>query len=255
MILRRITAHVKAQNWTAVALDFVIVVVGVFIGIQVSNWNETRALRVQEKSYLRQLRDEVKTNEKFLNFLTDYYATGVEAGGRALTYLEGDADCTQQCEALLIDFFHASQIWGTGFITSSFRETDRLGFPSNEETRISIRQFYEFMLGWDSVNQAPPAFRENVRKHFSPAAAAILWEDCYIIVDGTLEVLSRDCAEALKATDTAAMLGSIRADASLAPDLRYWMGQNIFALQEYPQAERLAAEAISSLTEELGDGP
>lgn len=32
MLLRRVIEHVKAQNWTAVALDFVIVVVGVFIG-------------------------------------------------------------------------------------------------------------------------------------------------------------------------------------------------------------------------------
>ena len=30
MLLRRVIEHVKAQNWTAVALDFVIVVVGVF---------------------------------------------------------------------------------------------------------------------------------------------------------------------------------------------------------------------------------
>ena len=42
MILRRITEHVKAQNWTAVALDFFIVVVGVFMGIQLGNWNDAR---------------------------------------------------------------------------------------------------------------------------------------------------------------------------------------------------------------------
>ncbi|TDR22351.1 DUF6090 family protein [Marinicella litoralis] len=42
MLLRRITQHVQSQNWFAVFLDFIIVVVGVFIGIQVSNWNETR---------------------------------------------------------------------------------------------------------------------------------------------------------------------------------------------------------------------
>ncbi len=33
MILRRITEHVNAQNWFAIGLDFLIVVVGVFIGI------------------------------------------------------------------------------------------------------------------------------------------------------------------------------------------------------------------------------
>ena len=42
MLLRSVIDHVKAQNWFAVGLDFVIVVVGVFIGLQVGNWNQTR---------------------------------------------------------------------------------------------------------------------------------------------------------------------------------------------------------------------
>ena len=43
MLLRRVIAHVRRQEWTAIGIDLVIVVVGVFIGIQVSNWNEDRA--------------------------------------------------------------------------------------------------------------------------------------------------------------------------------------------------------------------
>ena len=58
MILRRITEHVKAQNWFAVGIDFVIVVVGVFIGIQVSNWNAERFERTQERDYLIRLHDD-----------------------------------------------------------------------------------------------------------------------------------------------------------------------------------------------------
>ena len=46
MLLRRITQHVKDQNWFAVGIDFFIVVIGVFIGIQVANWNETRQDRI-----------------------------------------------------------------------------------------------------------------------------------------------------------------------------------------------------------------
>lgn len=42
MILRRVVQHVRDQNWTAIAIEFVIVVTGVFIGIQVSNWNATQ---------------------------------------------------------------------------------------------------------------------------------------------------------------------------------------------------------------------
>ena len=49
MILRSLTRHVREQNWFAVFLDFLIVVVGVFIGIQVANWNAERADRVEAR--------------------------------------------------------------------------------------------------------------------------------------------------------------------------------------------------------------
>ena len=58
MILRRITEHVKAQNWTAVALDFVIVVVGVFMGIQLGNWNEARGERFDTAVALERLHED-----------------------------------------------------------------------------------------------------------------------------------------------------------------------------------------------------
>lgn len=58
MILRRITQHVRDQNWTAIAIDFVIVVVGVFLGIQVSNWNGERAMRAEERDLLARMRIE-----------------------------------------------------------------------------------------------------------------------------------------------------------------------------------------------------
>ena len=55
LLLRSITKHVKDQNWFAVALDFVIVVIGVFIGIQVANWNEARLVRQEQRAFLEQL--------------------------------------------------------------------------------------------------------------------------------------------------------------------------------------------------------
>jgi hypothetical protein len=48
MTLRRITKHVKDQNWFAVGLDFLIVVFGVFMGFQVQQWNEDFSDKVVE---------------------------------------------------------------------------------------------------------------------------------------------------------------------------------------------------------------
>ena len=55
MLLRRVIEHVRTQNWTAVFLDFVIVVVGVFIGIQVANWNGERQNREEERILIERL--------------------------------------------------------------------------------------------------------------------------------------------------------------------------------------------------------
>jgi hypothetical protein len=70
MLLRRVVAHLRKQEWTAIAIDFLIVVVGVFIGIQVANWNETRKDRRVEHALLQRLHVETRellaiTREEF----------------------------------------------------------------------------------------------------------------------------------------------------------------------------------------------
>lgn len=42
MLLRRVIGRVNSQNRFGIGIDFVIVVVGVFVGVPVSNWNEQR---------------------------------------------------------------------------------------------------------------------------------------------------------------------------------------------------------------------
>jgi hypothetical protein len=55
MILRRISENISSQNWFAVAVEFVIVVVGVFMGLQVQDWNDARKARIEEHGLLSRL--------------------------------------------------------------------------------------------------------------------------------------------------------------------------------------------------------
>lgn len=64
MILRRITKHVSDQNWFAVALDFFIVVVGILIAFQITNWNEAQKEDTLEHQYLERLRDDIAISAK-----------------------------------------------------------------------------------------------------------------------------------------------------------------------------------------------
>jgi hypothetical protein len=62
MILRRVIAHFRKQEWTAIAIDFVIVVVGVFIGMQVSNWNAARADRAIAARHLTEIAEDLRSH-------------------------------------------------------------------------------------------------------------------------------------------------------------------------------------------------
>lgn len=68
MLLRRITEHVKNQNWFAVFIDFVIVVIGILIAFQITEWNEARAERQREIVLLERLHNDF---EKITAWLDD----------------------------------------------------------------------------------------------------------------------------------------------------------------------------------------
>jgi hypothetical protein len=75
MILRRLTANLRAQNWTAITLEFLIVVIGVFIGTQVSNWNQERNERRETERMLEQFLPELQTQVEFFDAARTYSAT------------------------------------------------------------------------------------------------------------------------------------------------------------------------------------
>lgn len=55
MILRRFATALKDQNWTTILVEFVLLVCGVFLGIQAANWNETRRDHAQEAEFIGRL--------------------------------------------------------------------------------------------------------------------------------------------------------------------------------------------------------
>jgi len=59
MLMRRAVEQLRQQHWMAVGIDLVIVVLGVFLGIQVSNWNEARIEQQRSAVMLDAFRSEL----------------------------------------------------------------------------------------------------------------------------------------------------------------------------------------------------
>ena len=60
MILRRLAEAIREQNWFTVVLEVAIVVVGIFIGLQVDDWNQRRLGRENDQRALALFVDELQ---------------------------------------------------------------------------------------------------------------------------------------------------------------------------------------------------
>jgi len=70
MLLRRIMKHFRNENWFAVALDLVVVVLGLFIGLQVDTWWENQKEQSLEIAYLQEIREDFELNREQLRDTT-----------------------------------------------------------------------------------------------------------------------------------------------------------------------------------------
>jgi hypothetical protein len=84
MILRRLSQSLKTQNWTAIWIEFILLVVGVFLGIQVANWNQERGERAAEIGYLGGLKEDVDYSTGALQSLI--LSLGAQQTARARLY-------------------------------------------------------------------------------------------------------------------------------------------------------------------------
>jgi len=150
MILRSLTKHVRDQNWFAVGIDFVIVIVGVFIGIQVANWNEARQQDALGEIYLVRLGEDLSAMDAYLVGMIaeteKRSALTQRLLSAAASYIDADSAAAEDA---LIEATHAffTEGWRTPRLTvvrAVFDDLQSTGNQSliNRELRNRITSYY-----------------------------------------------------------------------------------------------------------------
>ena len=65
MILRRLADNLREQNWIAITIEFALLVLGVFLGIQAANWNEARIERELVRGHLSEIAQDLRRHLDF----------------------------------------------------------------------------------------------------------------------------------------------------------------------------------------------
>ena len=90
MLLRSITKHVKDQNWFAVFLDFFIVVAGILIAFQITEWNEAQSDARRFDQQLISFQEELETNLEILGRYNERTERQINEINELRSMLRGD---------------------------------------------------------------------------------------------------------------------------------------------------------------------
>lgn len=179
MLLRSITRHVKDQNWFAVALDFVIVVVGILIAFQITNWSTNNGNRHLEQQYLERLHDEVSDMVTLNQSSVDWDETILERMEQLGGYfIENETDIpltAEHCVALIQSHIYVTSIVAPSTI-EELLSTGRILLISDEKIRSSIINFTQSIAGFEQFRADVQSDRVTLSSRYpSLFTPALTW--------------------------------------------------------------------------------
>lgn len=165
MIFKRFAANLRAQNWFAIGVELAIVVLGVFIGTQVSNWNASRLEKVETRRMMVQLEPNLKLMADFFGAARLYYGTTRHYATTALAGWRGDpkvsdaefVEAAYQASQILT-FGTTSSTWATVLGADQLRRVDD---PAMRNDLSFLMSADYTQLDTAGVNTP---YRQNVRR-------------------------------------------------------------------------------------------
>lgn len=250
MILRRLAKGIREQNWSTVVVEVLIVVIGIFVGLQVDDWNDDRKERAAEQRYLERLAVEIAENR-------DGAASRAESHENRARILEALFHYASDSRAEPPDMEDVSRALCRWHILPSFRlrtgtydelvATGNLGLIRSEQLRNLL---LESQSEHELVRQQTGLFGDTIRELAAPLRPYLDWAPLFDDPQGqdlrSLNTTSADCRVDMEG------LRQVEGVASIFAEL--YRSQAIFADYRHREAEA-DARVLAELTELLGGEP
>ena len=179
MIFRRAVAKLRAQDWLAIFIEVGIVILGVFIGTWVANWNAARLSQRQTRETLIQLLPELKQLNAFSASARRYYAI-TDAYGRVA--LKGWArDPSVSDSGFVIAAYQASQIYGfnnNGASWSLVFGADQLRNIDDPAIRRPLTRLMTFDYLNLNLSAVKTPYRDQVRQYIPDEIQGAIRDSC-----------------------------------------------------------------------------
>ncbi len=209
MILRRLTQHVKDQDWFAVVLDFLIVVAGILIAFQITAWSEARAERRMADAYLDRLLADLRAEADLYDGHIAYNEAVQRHAQDATQALEGGA--AGLGAAFLVDAYQATQVVSFSPVRGTYDELLAVG-AINSLPDITLRErldaYYQLTTARAGEWAVRTPYRDTVRAYIPDVTQRAIHDRCESFALGAA-VLDEDCEPDLGPAEVEAALERI----------------------------------------------
>lgn len=247
MVVRRIREHVSNHNWFAVAVDLAIVVLGVFLATQASNWNQARMERSAANAYRAEIVENLRANEISIDDQVAYYHRVQDHALAALQVMETPGSLMD--EPFLVHAYQASQVRQRLLAQTAYDEVKSAGLGrqvAGPRTRGRLSAFYAQMPQMNAFTLTVTVYRDRIRRAIPIAIQRRLRERCGDVsrdlpggVVGSM--LPERCVLGLDRDSVARAAARIRATPDLNQDLTRHMAdidQKLSQLRGYQKRAR-----------------
>jgi hypothetical protein len=226
MSLRTIALRIRQHDWLAVAIELLVVVAGVFIALQVSNWNDDRKEAARGREYLQRLHDDMAQDVANLDAISGFWTRVRDYGDGAVAYAEHGDLVQGSAWRTLLAYYQASQLWPYRKPDVTFQEIQSSGdlrLIRNAALRARIARHYSATAGSQVVEVLGlvPRYRERVRGMTPWKIQQYIWSKCYRSNDADQELL--DCDAPASEAELLAVIERYRQSSQLTDELRFWM--------------------------------
>ena len=180
MILRRLSQSLKAQDWLAIIIEFVLLVVGVFLGIQVANWNADRETNQKAEIFSMHLKADLRQEAFGCQCLIEYNRDVLASAEKAVNALNGKAPTSN--EVLLINAYRATNYKQPQRYRATYDElisTGNIVLIKDENLRSVAMRIYNVESMDNMVREgAQSRLREAFRMNIDNDVQAALEKQC-----------------------------------------------------------------------------
>jgi len=255
----RISRRLRDHDWVAALIDLLIVVVGILIALQVSNWNQQRVDAGRARAYLGRILADLDTDLRVNGNRERFMAQVARYGEQALAHADTGALVQGSPWKTVLAYFQAGQFYAYSRESNAFdemRDAGDLGLIRDSRLRGQLAFYYE-----SSANRMAdimlmnlvPQYRQDIRSVTPMPVQDYIWAHCFRILPGSArDQRLIDCPAPVGDMQARGILARYAQFPELPRDLRFWLSSQRVAALNSPDDRQDALQLKVRLKAELG---